>query len=232
MLNKVVIVFDLDDTLYNEIDYLKSAYIEIAINLIKLDAVKCSVLELYNEMLFLFQAKKNVFSNIIEKYSITAFTLNALIEQYREHKPNLILSPETKELLEYLKINNAEIGMITDGRSIQQRNKINALGIDKYLNHIIISEEIESEKPSTLNYQFFVDKYGKDSNFIYVGDNVKKDFITPNKLEWLTVCLNDNGFNIHSQNITISKEYLPKFRIDSLSLLKNIILENYIKKKF
>ena len=30
MLDKLVVVFDLDDTLYKEIEFLKSAYVEIA----------------------------------------------------------------------------------------------------------------------------------------------------------------------------------------------------------
>ena len=44
-----VVVFDLDDTLYNEIDFLKSAYLEIANNVSILANV--SSLSVFNEML-------------------------------------------------------------------------------------------------------------------------------------------------------------------------------------
>ena len=53
----------------------------------------------------------------------------------------------------------------------------------------------------------------------YVGDNVQKDFIAPNQLKWKTICLNDDGLNIHAQNVVVNDAYLPQIRIDSLSEL-------------
>jgi len=52
MSRKKVIIFDLDDTLYNEIEFLKSAYFQIA----KEVSVKLgnNIDELYQEMLSLF----------------------------------------------------------------------------------------------------------------------------------------------------------------------------------
>lgn len=61
--------------------------------------------------------------------------------------------------------------------------------------------------------------------YFYIADNVKKDFITPNKLGWTTVCLLDSGKNIHPQNFNISEEYLPKFRINKIIELK-ILIQN------
>jgi putative hydrolase of the HAD superfamily len=51
--------------------------------------------------------------------------------------------------------------------------------------------------------------------YIYIADNVKKDFITPNKLGWTTICLFDKGQNIHKQNFNLENEYLPHFIINS-----------------
>ena len=53
---------------------------------------------------------------------------------------------------QYLKENNITIGIITDGRSIQQRSKLEALGLYEYTNQVVISEEIGSEKPNLKNY--------------------------------------------------------------------------------
>lgn len=78
MKNKYII-FDLDDTLYYEIDYLKSAYQEIASRIYKEDN------HLYNKMLKLYQEGKNVFDYLELHFS--TFSKNVLLEIYRNHFP-------------------------------------------------------------------------------------------------------------------------------------------------
>ena len=70
------------------------------------------------------------------------------------------------------------------------------------------------------NYAYFMKRYSYCQSFIYVGDNVKKDFITPNALGWKTICLKDDGRNIHKQDFTLTPEQaLPKKTILSLKEL-------------
>jgi putative hydrolase of the HAD superfamily len=224
-MSKVLVIFDLDDTLYYEIDFLKSAYFEIANSLAELEEIKSCAEEIFEKMFQLFEDKENVFENIVDKYNISSFTVKDLISKYRNHVPYISLSLNTINILNYLKDNNIEMGIITDGRSKQQRSKINALGLDKYIKYTIISEEIGTEKPNLKNYKIIEDKFrGEDITFYYVGDNLQKDFVTPNKLGWVTVCLRDKGFNIHSQEIEVPKEYKPAFTIESMYCLRDIIL--------
>ena len=60
----------------------------------------------------------------------------------------------------------------------------------------------------------------KTNNYYYIADNLKKDFITPNKLGWQTVGLIDNGLNIHvySENYDLLA-YRPQHFIFQLSEL-------------
>jgi putative hydrolase of the HAD superfamily len=113
--------------------------------------------------------------------------------------PEITLSQETALFIEDLYGKKVKMGIITDGRSITQRNKLKALGIERYFSDIIISEEFGSGKPNGNNYVFFEDKYPGYS-FYYMGDNTSKDFIIPQKLGWRMVCLRDNGNNIHKQS--------------------------------
>ena len=226
MLSKLVVVFDLDDTLYKEIDFLKSAYVEIAEALIESTNIHGASEALFNKMLFYYFQGENVFSKILNEYHVTDFTIKDLLEIYRNHNPSIVLSLETLSILNYLKENNSTIGIITDGRKIQQRSKIEALGLYEYTDLIVISEEIGSEKPNLKNYQIFENEYSeKDFKFLYVGDNLKKDFVTPNKLGWYTVCLRDKeGLNVHSQDVLVADEFLPKYEIDTIGELKDLIL--------
>lgn len=218
---KNVVVFDLDDTLYNEIDFLKSAYNEISLKLSKIALAESSVI--YNQMLKSYYNNENAFEKIIETYTLP-IKIEELLNIYRNHKPNIKLTKDRIKVLDHLQKNEALIGLITDGRSKQQRNKIEALQLNSWISEIVISEEFGSEKPNINNYKHFEKKYG-EANYYYIGDNVKKDFISPNELNWTTICLKNNGLNIHKQDVLlVSKAYLAKYTILKFSELINIIL--------
>jgi putative hydrolase of the HAD superfamily len=218
-----VIIFDLDDTLYNEIDFLISAYNEISNFLSIKIGIDKSQNEIFEYMFRSYLDKKNTFEEVIAFLQIKCTTVFDLLDIYRNHSPNIYLSDNTKELLDFLIDQKFILGIITDGRSIQQRNKIRALNLENYLSEIIISEEFGSEKPNLENYKFFESKF-PNSKFTYIGDNISKDFIAPNELNWNTVCLLDNGRNIHRQNLSLSPLYLPKKYIKNILEIKEIVL--------
>lgn len=203
--DKDIVVFDLDDTLYKEIDYLISAYHAIA------DTVGLDVVE---EMLAWYRLGENAFQRLIEEYDV-GISMADLLEIYRYHMPNIVLSPESAVFLSYLRETNVKVGIITDGRSRTQRNKLSVLGLE-WIEDVVISEELGSEKPNEANYRFFEDKY-KGYQFTYIADNPKKDFITPNKLGWKTICLRNDGRNIHTQDVKVTEDFRPKIIVEKLS---------------
>lgn len=216
-----VVVFDLDDTLYNEIDFLKSAYKEISIKIGEITLVEA--VDIYTEMLKHFYNNENVFKTIINKYDLS-ISVRELLDVYRNHAPKLKLEDDRVKVLNELKKRGVMMGLITDGRSGQQRSKIKALKLNDWISEILISEEFGSEKPNINNYLHFENLYGT-ANYYYVGDNVKKDFITPNKLNWNTICLKDNGLNIHKQDTSLfDKAYLPQHNINEFKELLSLIL--------
>ncbi|MEY4964031.1 MAG: hypothetical protein RLZZ323_1350 [Bacteroidota bacterium] len=222
MKNKVVI-FDLDDTLYNEIDFLISAYNEISQFLSNEKGVDKSKNEIFDYMYSTYLDKKNVFEHIISFINVKNITVFDLLDIYRNHKPNISLNNDVKELLDCFFEQKITLGIITDGRSIQQRNKIKALNLEYYISDLIISEEFGSEKPNIKNFIFFEKKF-PNSNYTYIADNINKDFIAPNKLNWDTICLLDNGRNIHRQNLFQPTSHLPKRYVKNIKEIKEIVL--------
>ena len=211
---KTIIVFDLDDTLYNEIEFLKSAYKEIAQNL-----EKENWQSLYITMFSLYRNKIDVFAFMQKHYKVAKSTL---IKEYREHKPNIKLFEGVLETMQKIKKNKGKIGLITDGRQKTQTNKIEALGLTPFLDCIVISEEIGSEKPHEKNYKLIESKFGKGT-YYYIADNFKKDFISPNIMGWETIGIIDNGLNIHNDAYLYQdKKYRPKKIISSF---KELIIE-------
>lgn len=214
-----VVCFDLDDTLYKEIDFLKSAFKEIVEYALRCaEHLDLSVDGLYEGMLDAYFSKKDAFEYLMTSVGAD-LDKAALLTLYRNHIPQISLSEDALKLLNEIKSRGFEVGIITDGRSVQQRNKISALGLDRVVPecNIIISEEFGSEKPSSANYEYFVSKFSDAKEFYYVADNPKKDFLSPNALGWKTICLKDDGRNIHSQSFDLPQEYLPRVMVNFLT---------------
>ena len=211
-MSDTVVCFDLDDTLYKEIDFVQSAYGEIAEKINHPEAVR--------QMMDWYRVGKNVFAELISAYG-SDLTVNDCIQIYRNHFPKILLDSGTKEFLEELKDYGALLGLITDGRSFSQRNKIKALGLEGIFDIEVISGELGSEKPDHRNYKVVMDRFPTHRNFLYVGDNPQKDFLAPNQLGWKTFCLLDDGRNIHKQDFTLDVKYLPSYIIKSISDLLN-----------
>ena len=198
-----IFVFDLDDTLYSERDFEKSG-IEFVYNHFNIKHI---------ELESILNNRKNWIEQILKDLNIQ-ITSQMVLDLYRNHLPTIHLYNDAKIFLEKLHAQRYEMSLITDGRSITQRNKLRALGIELYFKNIIISEEINSEKPSEYNFRIVMNNKNAE-NYIYIADNPNKDFITPNKLGWTSICLLDKGQNVHKQNFNISTDYLPHFSINS-----------------
>lgn len=212
-----VVVFDLDDTLYKEKDYLRSAYRYIARQLAGDDVERE---EIYGTLYSSYSEGSDAFAALMERYNDKAVTKETLLHWYRTHKPQISLTDGCREFLSRLAAKGCRLGIITDGRTITQLNKIEALGLHSRIadEDIIISERFGSEKPSDGNYLHFMDKYGAEARYYYIADNTAKDFITPNRLGWTTVCLKDNGQNVHKQNFSLSDDFLPKYTVEEFGI--------------
>ena len=206
---KKVICFDLDDTLYKEIDFLKSAYREIA-SLVGMP-------EIANQMVAWYGEGKNVFESLNQILGKDT-PLSYYLAIYRNHLPSIALFNGVENTLNELKDRGVILGLITDGRSISQRNKIEVLGLYHWIENqnIIISEEFGSEKTVKRNFCYFMDRY-PECTYYYVGDNPMKDFIVPNMLHWETIMLKDDGRNIHKQKNILEKEKLPRHLINQFA---------------
>ncbi len=209
---RTVIVFDLDDTLFNEIDFLRSAYIHISK---KIDLENWQVL--FAEMFSLYRHKEDVFKIISQTYG---YEKKRLIALYREHSPRIQPFEGVVDLLKKIKAKKGKIAIITDGRATTQRAKLNALGIFELSDKIVISEELGTEKPHLDNY-LVIEKTYQDHLYFYIADNFRKDFITPNKLGWQTIGLIDNGLNIHYDSYKFSTEiYKPQNLVFNMQEIK------------
>lgn len=226
-MKKKMVCFDLDDTLYKEIDFLKSGYRKVSELVGKRFGFDAH--EVYSCLLSWYNQGENPFERLNESYGIN-YPIGDYLNVYRYHQPSLLLSQETVATLEAIKNAGCVPGIISDGREITQKQKIDALGLSKWIDSefVFINEDKKYFKPNHKSFDRFIllcyEKYqNSDLEFYYVGDNTDKDFLAPNQLGWETICLLDDGRNIHKQNFELSKEFLPKQTINEIVELLDLI---------
>ncbi len=181
--DKKAVLLDLDDTLYNEKDYVKSGYKKIAENYPEIP-------EAAEELWQYFLEGKPAVDSFLERHGRER-EKEACLKCYRSQAPEIILSEENRELLEKWRREGKKIGIITDGRPEGQWKKIKALGLEKLVDEIIVTDELAGNhgdvkkfrKPAVLAFQIMQMRLGIPyEKMIYIGDNPAKDFQAPEKL--------------------------------------------------
>jgi len=188
-----VIVFDLDDTLYPESAYVKSGRKAVAR---AISSRRPGIAE--SDILAAMDRPGNPFDNIADLGDV-----NEMVSIYRNHVPDISLPPESAAVLDRLAGDgNIRLALVTDGRTLGQRNKIKALGLERYFDDmdIYISGERGADKHSPDSFVDIMKRYPDADSYTYVGDNPEKDFIHPNRLGWTTIMLRGNDDNIFNQN--------------------------------
>lgn len=222
-MNVKVIVFDLDDTLFDEIEYVKSGFQEVS-NYFS-NKFKLNQNLLYN---FMFQdMEKNgrgkIFDNMLENFKIySRKNIQKAILIYRTHKPNIVLAEESIEILNYYNGKKIPLYIITDGNKIVQNNKIEALKVRKYIKKDFITHRygVKHSKPSTYCFEKIAKLENVDyKDIVYIGDNPNKDFVNIKKMFFRTIRIKKGMFS----NTTKNKEYEAEITISELKELKKIL---------
>jgi putative hydrolase of the HAD superfamily len=188
------VIFDLDDTLYDEIDFCRSGFRATARHVAGLsDAYSAEEVFAAFWKCFITGDHGSTFNLALAELGIPCDDrlMGTLVEIYRTHTPTLTLPPESRAALEDLKGRYA-LGLLTDGYLPTQRLKVQALGIEHYFKAILYTEELGREfwKPSPRGFEKLLERLeARPEQTVYVADNETKDFIAPNRLGMLTIQL-------------------------------------------
>lgn len=222
-MSATMFVTDLDDTLYKEMDYVGSAFRAISTRLESEGVMPYAVaMERLTSAPNHYVGFERLYDGLgIDPATAARFDVEMMKEVYRSHMPDIHLSEGVEATLRSLRNAGVEVGIITDGRPVTQRNKIAALGLGRFVDdeNIIISGEIHADKHTPLPFRLMMERNPSVSRFIYIGDNPLKDFHWPNRLGWTTVMLRDpEGRNVHDHSRDLLAEgYSARYSIDSFS---------------
>lgn len=217
------ILFDLDDTLYDEMQFVKGGFKAVSScisenNNIDQNAVYQLLLDVLEKY-----GRGHTFDIILKKLDLYSEKLIAkLVEVYRTHKSSLSLYPEVRAVLSALRKQEYKIALITDGNVKVQRNKVEVLKIKDFFDYMVFSDEygIEKRKPSLFPYQKAMERLEVNAKeIIYVGDNPHKDFVSAKKLGILTVRIMRGRY----KDIRLVEDNEAEYEIRNLDELFNVI---------
>ena len=142
-----VIIFDLDDTLYKENDFVKSGFKSVSeyVN----DNFGISNKKFYGLLVKTLKEKGRgkIFDIALKKYNIFNKELvQKLINVYRGHKPEIKVFNGVIPLLSRFG-KKYKIALITDGLLSVQKGKVKALGIEKFIDVVVYTNEFQKPKP-------------------------------------------------------------------------------------
>jgi putative hydrolase of the HAD superfamily len=224
----MILVFDLDDTLYDEKKFVYSGFKEVA-NWISMLSNTSSI-EIYNYMVedLSINGRGVVFDNTLEKYfHKNVKNINKCVSIYRTHIPAISLDTDVVNLLMELS-NSFNLYIVTDGNKIVQNNKIKSLDLEKYIDKVFITHRygLNASKPSLKCFEIIKNREKVSwKDIIYIGDNPKKDFINLNKVNANTIRILQGDF----ADIEVPAEYDAIFKIKKLIDLRLILKENLWK---
>lgn len=171
-------IFDLDNTVYNENDYLFGAYAEIASSLGN---------DEYAEFLnttFQNEGRVNLFDKLATRFGLGHDTIAACLQILRTYQPagGLKMYNDIFLLLNELKKEKKAIVLLTNGNVEQQRNKISNIKppLTDFFSMIVYANEI-ARKPSPASVEMILQQTGVSKNdSLMIGDDAGDELTAQN----------------------------------------------------
>lgn len=209
------IVFDLDDTLYDQLGPFRFATQKV----IKAPLTNIEMEELYllsrkySDEVFEAQMRGEITALELQTYrimmackdfglTIDKKTAQAFQEEYISQQRQITLFPEVEILLHQLKNAGKQLAILTNGEYNHQLMKINQLKLDQWIpkDNYFISGALGVSKPDSQVFHIVKEKLkAKKDSLVYIGDSFQNDVIGAKQCGWKMVWLNHRK---HSQPTT------------------------------
>lgn len=193
------VFFDLDDTLYDTSGFAKLAR-RAAINVMIDAGLPLSSDEAYRMLKGIIREKG---SNYDKHFNVLTKRV------FGEEKPLLIalgmityhnvkfallrLFPETMSTLIYLKSKGYHLGVISNGVTIKQWEKLIRLGLHHFFDEVVTSQEAGVEKPDERIFQLALDRMGcKAEKSVMIGNKFSDDISGAINIGMSAILVNSN----------------------------------------
>lgn len=230
------ILFDVDDTLYDQAQPTAAAY-----HLISQQPIDMGELLLINsrhscilfekarrqeasmEQLYIERAKNNM-----REFGITISDEEAKLyqERYIQAQKEIYVSETMEKLLDFCVENGIFLGIITNGLSDHQREKIDTLKLDRWIKkeHMLVSSDVGVEKPDKRIFDWAKEHMGlgelDSKDILYIGDSFEKDMVGAKGAGWKAVWYNRRNMTPTCEDII--PDYIVKTDEELFKLIKEM----------
>jgi putative hydrolase of the HAD superfamily len=184
----MVLVFDVDDTLYDEVTFVHSGFRAVAAFLF--ESYGISTQDSYSFMIEkLNKGRGRIFDDMLLQFEVSSKeTVSKCIHIYRSHTPDIGLYVDAAACLERFQSN--AIYIVTDGNKLVQKNKLVALGLFNRVKFCFITHRygVKNAKPSPYCFMKICQREKVEpQEVVYIGDNPYKDFVGIKALGFKTI---------------------------------------------
>lgn len=220
------IIFDLDDTLYDEYDFVQNGFKATA----RFLSEKFQLNSQKTEKLFKDKLKKfgrgKVFDLALNDLKIkpTKTLIKKLVSVYRYHD-NLKLAfyPGAENLLKKLRQERIKLALVTNTNWRVQARKVKVLGAKKYFETVLYPNYFGLCKPEKDVYIKTFQRLGFKSGeeILCIGDDPNCDFVTAKKLGCQTIRIRQGRL----KNVTLDKKNEADIEVSSIQELTKLLLK-------
>ncbi len=202
MIKIKAVVFDLDDTLYFEPDYVMSGFRAVAQYVAERHGMDEH--KVLNDLMEILQreGRGRVFDYWVEREGLQdLLTIPELVTVYWAHTPTIGFYPDVAPTLKRLRAKGILLGIITDGNLLAQTNKVQALGVEDMVD-LVICTDAKGQAYWKPNPQVFMDALNslnvRPNESVYVGNDPRKDFSGPEQIGMWAVHIERSPMGEHS----------------------------------
>lgn len=225
------IIFDVDDTLYDQLEPFKLAF-EKNFSFTDIPVEKLFKLSrIHSDEVF--DRSENGSMSLIDmqiyriRKALEHFDKNITDEQgknfqidYQNNQMRIKLLPEMRDALDMCTKRGFRLGIITNGPAKHQQKKIETLNLGRWISEedMFISGKLGYAKPNIKIFEFVEEKMGLDKNeTYYVGDSFANDVVGAKNAGWKAVWIN------RRKHKTSHTEISPDYIVDRQETIKHFI---------
>ncbi|MCH5461247.1 HAD family hydrolase [Lactobacillus sp. LC28-10] len=224
------IVFDLDDTLYDQQRPFQQALFSVWNDPAVSGHVLTDLFKTFKHMndrvaKLETLTMNHVFSHlndVLTKYNLPTLANSvwlAFWDRYQAEAQTISLFSDIQTQLPLLK-DHYELGVITNGESNTQSEKLSHLDLHRWVNHdnVVISDEVGIRKPDPRIFTHFNRKLSLQANeVVYIGDNFEKDMVGAKKAGW-------HAFWFNHRHLEMPKsDFIPDQTVESSTELAELL---------
>ena len=166
--------------------------------------------EFYQRLIEISKYSQNAYNSVLEKYSLKKAPWNSDDE---------FVYPEAESCLSELS-EHYKIGIIAN-QNFGSRERLDKLGLLKYIDLVIASAEEGVAKPDLTIFQIALDRANcKPEEAVMVGDRLDNDIVPANKIGMTTVWIKQG---LGKYATPISEEEYPNYTVTNLLDINNLL---------